>query len=208
MKKNLYKLLLWLAVAYLSVRSCIAFQKIAWGTGVWYGEYSLKWGVLFFFFCVVCFFLVAASGFLLWGRDRVAQLLVRLIAVREHLGIVRWIFILSAFFVPVWFLQYTPWGVVFNDVYIRILIWVFTIALVSFFATSGNVLFGWKEFLVTTLLTSTEFVMAVPFMNVTSYPFSLGWSEGNRMWDYSIMFGRDLYEYPTNQEIFVFLDIG
>jgi hypothetical protein len=23
---------------------------------------------------------------------------------------------------------------------------------------------------------------------VTSYPFSLGWSDGNRLWDYSILF--------------------
>jgi hypothetical protein len=38
------------------------------------------------------------------------------------------------------------------------------------------------------------------------YPFSLGWSEGNRLWDYSIMFGRDLYNYPADQAIPVFLE--
>jgi MFS family permease len=44
--------------------------------------------------------------------------------------------------------------------------------------------------------------------NITSYPFSLGWSEGNRLWDYSILFGRDIYVYPADQPIPVLLDIG
>lgn len=29
---------------------------------------------------------------------------------------------------------------------------------------------------------------------VTAYPFSLGWSEGNRLWDYSLLFGRAAYQ--------------
>jgi len=38
---------------------------------------------------------------------------------------------------------------------------------------------------------------------VTDYPFALGWSEGNRLWDYSLYFGREAYTvagefaYPT-----------
>jgi hypothetical protein len=79
---------------------------------------------------------------------------------------------------------------------------------IAFFIKKGNILFGWNEFIVGVLLTSSEFVIAVPFMNVTNYPFSLGWSEGNRMWDYSIMFGRRLYDYPSDKEIVVLLDVG
>lgn len=30
---------------------------------------------------------------------------------------------------------------------------------------------------------------------VVDYPFSLGWSEGNRLYDYSLIFGQSLYEY-------------
>ncbi|NIM96089.1 MAG: hypothetical protein GTO18_20500, partial [Anaerolineales bacterium] len=38
---------------------------------------------------------------------------------------------------------------------------------------------------------------------ITDYPFGVGWSEGNRLWDYSLYFRRDLYTisgefyYPT-----------
>ncbi|MBI3151542.1 MAG: hypothetical protein HYZ21_05385 [Chloroflexi bacterium] len=208
MKKNLYPFILWLAVAYVAIRSVLAFQKIAWGTGVWYGEYSLKWGVLYFLFFIVCAFMVVAVWLLLWRRDNINALLEKLIAIRERLGIARWLFVVPIFFAPVWFFQYTPWGVVFSDVYIRLLTWVFVAAFLSFLAASGNVVSGWKEFLIVILLTSAEFVIAVPFMNVTDYPFSLGWSEGNRMWDYSILFGRDLYDYPADGEIFVLLDVG
>jgi hypothetical protein len=44
--------------------------------------------------------------------------------------------------------------------------------------------------------------------HVTGYPFSLGWSEGNRLWDYSILFGRDRYDFPRDKEIAVYLDVG
>lgn len=36
----------------------------------------------------------------------------------------------------------------------------------------------------------------------------MGWSEGNRIWDYSIRFGRDRYGIADNQDIYVLLDAG
>ncbi|MGA9532512.1 MAG: hypothetical protein WBR18_07330 [Anaerolineales bacterium] len=54
------------------------------------------------------------------------------------------------------------------------------------------------------LLVSTSiFIAAHEFTPVTDYPFKLGWSEGNRLWDYSLYFGLDRYQiagefqYPT-----------
>ncbi|MDR3575593.1 MAG: hypothetical protein P4L50_17170 [Anaerolineaceae bacterium] len=42
----------------------------------------------------------------------------------------------------------------------------------------------------------------------TNYPFSQGWSEGNRMWDYSLMFGKGRYINPGNGPIFAFISTG
>src|SRR5690606_8582589 len=42
----------------------------------------------------------------------------------------------------------------------------------------------------------------------TDYPFSLAWSEGNRIWDYSILFGRARYDIADNHDIYVLLDSG
>jgi hypothetical protein len=42
----------------------------------------------------------------------------------------------------------------------------------------------------------------------TNYPFSQGWSEGNRIWDYSLMFGKGRYINPGNGPIFAFISTG
>jgi hypothetical protein len=48
----------------------------------------------------------------------------------------------------------------------------------------------------------------VRLQKVSNHPFSLFWSEGNRLWDYSIPFGRRLYHYPAGEAIFSLTDIG
>lgn len=208
MKNYLYKFPLWALFIYIVVCSCLAFQKIAWGTGVWYREYSAKWGVLFFSYLIICACIAVMSGFLLWGKEKVDPFLAKLIVVREKLGSFRWFLIVLIFLFPVYFFQYTAWGLVFNNINFRLLTWFFVVSFLSFIATTGGDLFDWKTLLVFVLLTSSEFVIAIPFMSVTGSPFSLGWSEGNRMWDYSILFGRYLYDYPVDKEIFVLLDVG
>lgn len=48
-------------------------------------------------------------------------------------------------------------------------------------------------------LLNMAFVMLVAgqFSTVNSYPFSIGWSEGNRFYDYSLVFGKRLYQSAT-----------
>lgn len=46
------------------------------------------------------------------------------------------------------------------------------------------------------------------FNQVSSYPFSLGWSEGNRIWDYSILFGSYRYINGASSDIYAFIDKG
>ena len=208
MKRNPGRILLFAVFAYLVLKSGFGFQNIAWGTGAWWGEYSLKWAAAFFIYIAICVFFVVIVGFLLWRSEKFQQLFERMIIFRERLGMTRWLLALIVFIAPVWFFQYTSWGLAFNDIYIRILIWSLIVFGLAFLITNGNGLLSWPRFLVAILLTSSAFVIAVPFMNVTDYPFSLGWSEGNRMWDYSIMFGRHLYDYPIDQEIVVLLDAG
>ncbi|MEW6404876.1 MAG: hypothetical protein AB1649_24025, partial [Chloroflexota bacterium] len=74
--------------------------------------------------------------------------------------------------------------------------------------TANDALVSWPSFLSGLVLSAGIFVIAFLLQNVTDYPFSLGWSEGNRLWDYSVLFGRRLYDYPADQPISVLLDIG
>jgi hypothetical protein len=208
MKRYLGRLGLLGVFACLLIKSCLGFQKIAWGTGTWWGEYSLKWGVGYFVFILLSVLLLVFLCAALWSRERLEPLLGKLIAFRENLGRGRWLLVAIIFFAPVGLFQYTPWGVVFKDVYIRILVWFTVVSLLAFIIKRGNAICGWAEFLVAILVTSGGYVIAVPFMNVTDYPFALGWSEGNRLWDYSIMFGRSLYNFPLGGNIPVLLDVG
>ena len=41
---------------------------------------------------------------------------------------------------------------------------------------------------------TSGYVVVTRLRLVTAYPFSLGWSEGNRLWDYSLLFGRSAYQ--------------
>ena len=54
------------------------------------------------------------------------------------------------------------------------------------------------------MITASIFVLARHLILASDYPFKLGWSEGNRLWDYSLYFGQDRYlleepfRYPTS----------
>jgi len=191
--------------AWLLFGACREFYHVAWGTGTWLGEFSLKWGILFFAFVAFCvaIFLFAANPLSLWERAR-----LRGIALRARGKYLRYPLALLALIFPVWFFQYTLWGIVFQGMYIRTLVWALVALLFAALVSAEKELVGWKEFLAALILTSSMFSIAASLTFVNNYPFSLGWSEGNRLWDYSILFGRGLYDYPANQEIPVLLDLG
>jgi hypothetical protein len=128
---------------------------------------------------------------------------------RERLGFVRWVLAILILIIPVWLLQYTFYGAVLYRPYLRILLWgLSTVFLGSLFTRGTRELLAWRSLLTSLVLTSGIFNFIVPLAGVTGYPFSLGWSEGNRLWDYSVLFGAYLYDYPADQPIPVLLDIG
>lgn len=53
------------------------------------------------------------------------------------------------------------------------------------------------------LIAASAFAAGKKLILVTSYPFATGWSEGNRLWDYSLYFGRQrflvegTFSYPS-----------
>jgi hypothetical protein len=193
---------------FILFRACIEFYEIAWGSGVWLGEFSLKWGAGFFAFVLFCILSWVAAVFFLWKRDVLAGWNKRVIAARKKLGTIRWLVVLALLVFPVWFLQYTPWGIVFYGLYFRLLVWVYVAFALAVFLQAGDKLLKWSGLLAALLLTSSTFSIAVALINVSDYPFSLGWSEGNRMWDYSLLFGRGLYDYPVDKSIHSPTDVG
>ena len=201
-------LLVLAAFGYILIRACLEFYAIAWGTGNWLGEFSLKWGVTFVAFVLFCIFLFFVAVFILWNREVLQRWGERIVLLRQKLGPFRWLVAFILLLFPVWFLQHTPWGIVFSGLYFRLFLWILIAFGMAIFLQGDSRLLGWPGLLAAVLLTSSVYSIAAALINVSDYPFSLGWSEGNRMWDYSMMFGRRLYDYPVDKDVYVLLDVG
>jgi hypothetical protein len=208
-KTDLWNVLLFLGLAVVLTGAGIEFFNIAWGTGVQLGQFSFRWALLFFLFVLAEVICLSGTAIAVWNPQRNLQLHHFLTGLRRRIGIFRWALAIIVLLAPVWFLQYTTWGVVFSHPYSRLLIWCIAIVLLAFFlSVDAERGWTWQGTLTAVLLTGASFVLTVPFMQVTNYPFSLGWSEGNRLWDYSVLFGRSLYDYPGNRPYKAFLDLG
>ena len=206
--EQIAKVLAALVFVYILVRACIEFHAVAWGTGVWLGEFSLKWGLGFFGFVLFCTLTWAGAVTIMWKPSIFDGLPDKIISLRRRMKASRWIVVIALLAFPVWFLQYTPWGVVFSGLYFRLMLWVYVALGLAVFLKSDERLVSWPTLLAALLLTSSAFSLAFAFISVSDYPFSLGWSEGNRMWDYSLFFGRYLYDYPADQDVFATTDAG
>jgi len=209
LSSHLGKILIFVLVVFTLLQSTVEFQRIAWGTGIWWGEYSLKWALAYALYALCSIFLTGLTGAVLlrWERFH-GSIFQKITTWRNRIGWPRWVIVIVILIVPVWFFQYTPWGVVYSSPYFRLLSWGLAVLGLTVMLGKGRYLFGWIELLAAVILTASAFTLAAAFANVTEYPFSLGWSEGNRMWDYSILFGRDRYAYSADQEIWVHLDMG
>ena len=195
--------------AYLLVASSVQFWNITWGTGAWLGQFSAKWGLAFLAFSVFCLTILIGIRFALFAPKRLEGLSPRLVVFRQRLGAIRWVLGFAILTLPVWFLQYTAWGIIVDETYLRLLIWALSAVLLGYLLTNAEQkVLGWPGFLASLILTAAAFKLASAVGTVTNYPFSLGWSEGNRLWDYSVLFGRQLYDYPADKPIWVLLDIG
>ena len=71
---------------------------------------------------------------------------------------------------------------------------------------------SWQRFLLILalilMLVGAVFSIGEYLVNVTDYPFPLGWSEGNRLYDYSMMFGHDRYRSADGEQLFTFVTWG
>jgi hypothetical protein len=207
-ENNVLNVLITLLLAGVFYRASNELYEIAWGTGSWLGEFSRTWAILYYLFLALCVSLLCITVLFIWDQKLFAPFIEHVVIVRRLMGNFRWLLWLLVLFMPVWFLQYTSWGIVFQKLYFRLFIWIMMVFLLTLLASSHDKLAGWNDFLASLIVTASVFSIAASLKYVTAYPFSFGWSEGNRLWDYSVMFGRDLYIYPAGKNIPVFLDFG
>ena len=91
----------------------------------------------------------------------------------------------------------------------RALVILFCIAIISWLFSDPNTKgFTFNGLLSAILIFSAICVLINDLQTVSSYPFSLSWSEGNRLWDYSIPYGSNRYIFPPNQRIPFYTSYG
>ncbi len=195
------------AAMALFVGAGVEVYQIGWGTGVWIGQFAPSWFVVFLFFLLFSVASILVVACLLWQPHTLDRTFRFLANLRNQMGFVRW-FVAAVFLLfPSFIFQYTFWGVVLHGPFLRTLLAVMVSLFVGWLLTQKTDRFvDWTSLSVSVLLTAGVLSLVAPFARVTSYPFSLGWSEGNRLWDYSILFRREIYNYPVDQRIPVFLD--
>jgi hypothetical protein len=202
------KILYTLASVAIFIGSCFELFKIAEGTGTWFRGFALTWALIFAVFLVVALVLFLVGVVVVWRDALFLRFAEMLFNFRKRIAAFRWVLAIVAFIFPIYFFQFTIWGVVFQGLFIRLFIWLVSLFVVSLLISEEEQLITWERFLFSSVLMTAAFAVAAALRYVTSYPFALGWSEGNRLWDYSIMFGRGRYIYPLDQEIPVALDRG
>ncbi|MEA4906672.1 MAG: hypothetical protein VB089_03565 [Anaerolineaceae bacterium] len=129
-------------------------------------------------------------------------------SLRARLGWLRWAAILAVALVTSYFFLYTSWSEVFGGAYLRLLVLLSMTALMAWLAVGeAEQAFQWNGLLAAGVLFGSVFSFLAALQGVLAYPFSLSWSEGNRLWDYSVLFGRHLYDYAGG-DIPAYIDRG
>lgn len=183
--------------------------NLGWGSGHLLGELSAKWIATlsaYLFLATALLFLFFRS---LYTPKKLNNLRGKLIAWREKLGRLRKLAALLVATLPAYFVFYSPWGNLFVGLFTRLVIFILAISLTTILlASKKKGLFSWRSLLLAGFFTGGLLVLAESFALVSNYPFALHWSEGNRLWDYSVLFGRGRYDYPAGEPIFAWIDPG
>lgn len=160
--------------------------RMALGTGPALGRFSFSW-----LLGLAGYGLASALAILSVYSGTSRRLAVKFSGLAAYLGWARYLLSGMLASVPA-ILLLSPWGSVFLGWGLRILI------LLIFGFLSGLVLSETDDLLLPRLylgllITAGLFAMGKALNLVRDYPFKLGWSEGNRLWDYSLYFSRSRY---------------
>jgi hypothetical protein len=94
--------------------------------------------------------------------------------------------------------------------WIKVSIYIFTCLFMAYFLLNQKT--NLKDFFITAsiifVFSSFIFLIISIFLQISRYPFSLYWSEGNRFWDYSLAFGKSRYLFLESRSIFAYIEPG
>ena len=188
---TLIRLLSVLLVALLYLGGEDVFE-IAMGNALYLGGDSIRWFAGSLLYVAVA---LALSGVCLWGIASPDSLIAwhdrSLAPGIKQLGRARWPIAGLVILFPS-FLFLGIWGKSLTTASFRILMLSLS-AIIAGLVVSENSSRALPRIAFSLLLGASVFAVAQRLILVTNYPFKLYWSEGNRLWDYSLYFIRDQY---------------
>lgn len=122
---------------------------------------------------------------------------------------IRWPIMVGLALLPTYLLLYSQFGIGQLGIILRGSILLGCTILISFLHNPRlNFQARLHKLFIPLTIVSALYVFGRLLTWVTPYPFSLSWSEGNRIWDYSIQFGAERYIFPSDEQIDAFISPG
>ena len=183
--------------------------SIGFASGHWIGRFSAKWALTLAAYTLAALLLIALLFFILYRPERLSKSRDAFIRMRSSIGGWAKLLVLLLALSPAYLVFFTTFGTLYSGIASRLLVFTLPLFLLTAWLSDAKEnLLEFKALLLSTLFIGAALTLAESFSLVSSYPFSLHWSEGNRIWDYSVLFGRERYNFPPANEIFVFIDPG
>ena len=199
-----YRIILFVILLGLLIGLAVEIDRIWWAKQDWDELLSASGIVAGTGFLLVVGIFTVGTTLSLWVPSLGENILKQMVIPR---GVV-WLISPLLIIFPAWFLLYSPWGFVFTGFFPRVILFISITSLVSILLYHGGMHSKWESVSLGMVLIGSMFILALELQSVTAYPFSLTWSEGNRIYDYSVLFGRRLYDYPADQSLTAYLDRG
>jgi len=147
-------------------------------------------------------FLIIFALLVLWKPDRTSII----ISIRKRVGFGKYILVCCFSLFPLVILHKDPHRI-FNGFYTHLSLFLF-FSLFSVVLTSTKKILSWKGVFSGLILFYTIVALANGLFKASDYPFSLSWSEGNRIWEYSTYYASHLYNLPFDNRIKTLTDVG
>ncbi len=135
--------------------------------------------------------------------------ILKLSPVRQKMGVLRWLLAVLLAVAISWLFLYSKWSFTLNGAWLRAFVYLAGFGAIAWLLTTQpQQNYSFEGLLKSGIIFGSVFIFASECQTAVSYPFSLSWSEGNRIWDYSVLYGRRLYDYPQGSPIPAYIDTG
>lgn len=199
-QKNLRRGTFFLLISGLLIfLSYNAYQTLSYAGGL----YSPKRKILLSTFWILFFLIWLGSFFALISPKYINHWKEKIINLPQKGAWYLKAFSILFLAFPSLLFSFTQLSRVIDSIYLSLFIYLSSSLIAAILMTEKkNKLFSVSTLILCFLIFSTLLIVAKEYQFVRSHPFSLYWSEGNRLWDYSTFWAGERYNYPPSQKIY------